>query len=62
MTILLSGTPLAAIWKTEDFGQVLEEAVRSPEQVVYSEVPSAFRRNNENAAKYGKRCSSYSRL
>jgi hypothetical protein len=39
ITILFSGTPLAAIWKTAVLGHVLDDAVRRPEQVVYSEVP-----------------------
>lgn len=43
MTSLLSGTPLAAIWKSALWGQVLEELVRRPEQVVYSEVPSGLK-------------------
>jgi hypothetical protein len=40
ITILLSATPLAASWKTAVFGHVLEDAVRRPEHVVYSLVPS----------------------
>lgn len=40
MTSLLSGTPLAAIWKRAEFGQVLDELVNNPEQVVYSVWPS----------------------
>jgi hypothetical protein len=40
MTILLRATPFAASWKTAVFGHWLEEAVRRPEQVVYSLVPS----------------------
>lgn len=41
MTSLSSVTPLAAIWKSADSGQVEEEVVSRPSQVVYSEVPSA---------------------
>ena len=40
MTILLSGTPLAAIWKTAVCGQVLDEVVRRFAHVVYSLAPS----------------------
>lgn len=40
ITILFSETPFAASWKTAVFGQTLEDEVRSPSQVVYSEVPS----------------------
>jgi len=40
MTSLFSGTPEAAIWNRAEFGQVLDEAVRRPAQVVYSVVPS----------------------
>jgi hypothetical protein len=37
---LFRETPLAAIWKRADSGQIDEEAVRRPKQVVYSEFPS----------------------
>lgn len=40
MTILLTSTPLAAIWNTAEPGKVLEDWVSSPSQVVYSVVPS----------------------
>ena len=40
MTILLNGTPLAAISKTDDFGHVLEERLSKLSQVVYSVAPS----------------------
>ena len=40
MTSLLAETPDATIWKTDVFGHVLEDWVRSPSQVVYSVVPS----------------------
>ena len=40
MTSLLNGSPEAAIWKRAVSGQVELDAVRSPAQVVYSEVPS----------------------
>ena len=36
MTILLKGTPAAAIWNTAELGYVLVEAVSRPSQVVYS--------------------------
>lgn len=36
MTILLSGTPAAAISNTEELGYLLVEVVKSPVQVVYS--------------------------
>jgi hypothetical protein len=39
-TILLSSTPDAAIWNTADPGHVLDDSVKSPEQVVYSVTPS----------------------
>jgi hypothetical protein len=42
MTILFSATPLAASWKTAVFGQTLDDAVRRPEQVVYSLDPSVM--------------------
>ena len=42
MTSLDKGTPLAAIWKRAVFGQVLEDVVKRPLQVVYSLVPSAL--------------------
>lgn len=40
MTSFESGTPLFAIWNRADCGQVFEEVVRSPAQVVYSLEPS----------------------
>ena len=40
ITSLSSVTPEAAIWKRAELGHVLEDAVRRPLQVVYSEVPS----------------------
>lgn len=43
MTSLSRDTPAAAIWKRAVLGQVEEELVRRPEQVVYSEVPSEIR-------------------
>jgi hypothetical protein len=42
MTILFSATPFAASWKTAVFGQTLDDAVRRPEQVVYSLDPSVM--------------------
>jgi len=42
MTSLERGTPLAAIWKRDDWGQVLDEAVSRPEHVVYSVEPSTM--------------------
>lgn len=41
MTILLSGTTLAAISNTEVLGQVLDEAVRRLLQAVYSLTPGS---------------------
>ena len=41
MTSLLAGTPDAMIWKSAVLAQVEDEAVSRPEQVVYSEAPSA---------------------
>lgn len=43
MTSLLRDTPLAAIWKRAVWGQVLDEVVKRPAQVVYSVVPSEKR-------------------
>ena len=40
MTSLLAETPDATISKTDVFGHVLEDWVRSPSQVVYSVAPS----------------------
>ena len=40
ITSLSRVTPEAAIWKRAELGHVLEDAVRRPLQVVYSEVPS----------------------
>lgn len=40
MTIFESGTPLAAIWKTELPGHCEDEVVNKPAQVVYSDDPS----------------------
>lgn len=40
ITSLLSEIPDAAIWNRAVWGQVLEDAVRRPLQVVYSLVPS----------------------
>ena len=40
MTSLSKEIPEAAIWKSAELGQVLEDWVRRPAQVVYSEVPS----------------------
>ena len=42
MTILLRGTPLAAIWKTAELGYGLPDVVRRPVHVVYSDAPSRF--------------------
>lgn len=42
MTSLFKGTPLAEIWKRADSGQVLEDVVSRPAQVVYSLTPSAL--------------------
>lgn len=42
MTSLFNGTPLAAIWKRAEFGQVEDELVKSPAQVVYSVIPSVY--------------------
>lgn len=41
ITTLDEATPLAMIWNTALPGHVLEDAVKSPLQVVYSDVPSA---------------------
>ena len=46
ITIFDRGTPLAAIWKTEDPGQVLEDVVRRLAQVVYSDAPSEVKISN----------------
>lgn len=43
ITSLLRETPLAEIWKSAVSGQTDEDAVRRPEQVVYSDVPSVKR-------------------
>lgn len=40
ITSLESGIPDAAIWKSAEFGQVLDDVVNSPAHVVYSFVPS----------------------
>ncbi len=40
ITILLIGTPLAAIWKTAVWGHVLEDVLRRLAHVVYSDAPS----------------------
>ena len=40
ITSLLAGTPEAMIWKSAVLGQVEDEAVSRPEQVVYSDAPS----------------------
>ena len=40
ITTMKRGIPLAAIWKTAEFGQVLEDLVKRLLQVAYSEVPS----------------------
>jgi hypothetical protein len=45
ITSLLNGTPLSAIWKRADSGQVLEDVVRRLSQVVYSFTPSVWRVN-----------------
>lgn len=42
ITILLIGTPLAAIWKTAVCGHVLEDVLRRFAHVVYSDAPSAL--------------------
>ena len=47
MTTLLSGTPEAMIWKTAELGQVEEDAVSRPAQVVYSVEPSVGARWSE---------------
>lgn len=41
ITSLLAGTPDATIWKSAELGQVDDDVVRRPAQVVYSDVPSA---------------------
>lgn len=48
MTIFERGTPLAAIWKTAELGQVPEDVLRRLLQVVYSLVPSKSHVNIEN--------------
>ena len=44
ITSLLAGTPFAMIWKSAVCGQVLDDAVRRPAQVEYSDWPSAVPR------------------
>lgn len=53
MTILFSGTPAAAIWKTALDGQVVEDVSRRPEQVVYSVTPSVGRVSENVKERHG---------
>ena len=51
MTSLCKGIPLSAIWKRADFGQVEDEFVRSPAQVVYSLAPSVANNKSEHVTR-----------